>query len=66
MTLTASTEGAQYYDWYRFVVDPLCCIGVGDLIGRNLPRLRIPSLDRLGAEINAVRGARRAPPQATT
>ena len=47
MTLTASTEGAQYYDWYRFVVDPLCYIGVGDLVGRNLPRVRIPPLDRL-------------------
>jgi len=66
MTLTASTEGAQYYDWYRFVVDPLCCIGVGDLVGRNLPRLRIPPLERLGAEIGALRGARRARPEAVT
>jgi hypothetical protein len=55
MTLTAGVEGAQYYDWYRFAVDPLVCIGVGDLIGQNLPRLRLPLLDRLRVQIDALR-----------
>jgi len=53
MTLTAGTEGAQYYDWYRFTVDPLCAIGVGDLVGRNLPRIVVPR--RLREEIEALR-----------
>ena len=57
MALSAGTEGAQYYDWYRFTVDPLICIGVGDLIAQNLPRLRLPVLDRLRAQIDAVRAA---------
>lgn len=55
MALSAGVEGAQYYDWYRFAVDPLVCIGVGDLIAQNLPRLRLPVLDRLGARIDALR-----------
>jgi hypothetical protein len=68
MTLTASTEGAQYYDWYRFVVDPLCCIGVGDLIGRNLPRLRIRPSTGSGPRSTPCAGRagprRRPPPEA--
>jgi hypothetical protein len=64
MTLTAGNEGAQYYDWYRFTVDPLCYIGVGDLVGQNLPRLHIPLLDRLGAELAALRARSPATPGA--
>jgi hypothetical protein len=64
MTLTAGSEGAQFYDWYRFTVDPLCCIGVGDLIARNLPRLRLPPLERLRAEIATLRTPSPAPPDA--
>ncbi len=39
MTVTASTEGAEYYGWYRFTVDPLCYIGAGYLISQNIPWL---------------------------
>ena len=60
MALTAGSEGAQYYDWYRFTVDPLVCIGVGDLIARNLPQLGLPILNRLRAEIRALRAPGRA------
>ena len=66
MTLTAGVEGAQYYDWYRFAVDPLVCIGVGDLIGQNLPRLRLPLLDRLRVQIDALRMPRPAEADAAT
>jgi len=55
MALTASTEGAQYYGWYRFTVDPLCYIGVGDLVAQNVPRLRLPLVARLRTEIAALR-----------
>jgi hypothetical protein len=64
MTLTASTEAAQYYGWYRFAVDPLCYIGVGDLVAQNLPRLGGPLLDRLRAEVAALRAAGPARPDA--
>ena len=64
MALTASTEGAQYYGWYRFTVDPLVCIGVGDLIAQNLPRLQLPGLDRLRREIAALRTPSPAGPDA--
>jgi hypothetical protein len=66
MALTAGIEGAQYYDWYRFTVDPLICIGVGDLIAQNLPRLRLPVLDRLWARIGALRGPHPAGADAAT
>jgi hypothetical protein len=66
MALTAGVEGAQYYDWYRFAVDPLVCIGVGDLIGQNLPRLRLPLLDRLWVQIDALRTPRPAEADAAT
>jgi hypothetical protein len=66
MALTAGTEGAKYYDWYRFAVDPLICIGVGDLIGQNLPRLRLPVLDRLRAQIDTLRAPRPAGVDAPT
>jgi hypothetical protein len=66
MALTAGIEGAQYYDWYRFTVDPLICIGVGDLIAQNLPRLRLPVLDRLRARIGALRGPHPAGVDAAT
>jgi hypothetical protein len=64
MALTVSNEGAQYYDWYRFAVDPLCYIGVGDLIVHNLPRLHLPGADRLRAEIAALRAPGPARPGA--
>lgn len=65
MALSAGIEGAQYYDWYRFTVGPLVCIGVGDLIAQNLPRLRLPVLDRLRAQIEALRAPSPARPDAT-
>jgi hypothetical protein len=49
MTLTASTEGAQYYGWYRIAVYPLAYLGVGDLVARNLPTGVSALLDRLRA-----------------
>jgi hypothetical protein len=66
MALTAGTEGAQYYDWYRFTVDPLVCIGVGDLIGQNLPWLHLPLVDRLRKRIDALRAPRPAGADAAT
>jgi hypothetical protein len=66
MALTAGIEGAEYYDWYRFAVDPLICIGVGDLIGQNLPRLNLPLVDRLRTQIEALRAPRPAGTDAAT
>jgi hypothetical protein len=66
MALTAGIEGAEYYDWYRFAVDPLICIGVGDLIGQNLPRLHPPLVDRLRTQIDALRAPRPAGTDAAT
>ncbi len=64
MTVTASTEGAQYYGWYRFTVDPLCYIGFGYLVAQNLPRLRVPALERLRADVAALRAPQPAGPDA--
>jgi hypothetical protein len=66
MALTAGTEGAQYYDWYRFTVDPLVCIGVGDLVARNLPQLGPPALRRLRARIHQLRAPVAASVDAST
>jgi len=66
MALTAGIEGAEYYDWYRFAVYPLICIGVGDLVGQNLPRLRLPLVDRLRTRIDALRASRPAGSDAAT
>ena len=49
MALTASTEGSQYYGWYRLAVYPLAYLGVGDLVARNLPTGIAALLDRLRA-----------------
>ncbi len=55
MTLTASTEGAKFYGWYRFTVDALCYVGVAHLLVQGLLRLPLPALGRWRAEVSALR-----------
>ena len=64
MALTASTEGAEYYGWYRFTVDAFCYIGVAHLFIQSLPRLHLPALDRFREEVAALRTPTPAGPDA--
>ena len=57
MALTTSTEGAQYYGWYRLAVYPLAYVGVGDLVARNLPSGGAALLSRLRGRLPPRAGA---------